>query len=62
MEEWFSEGVSLLIGLVGGATIGSFLTLKIVRSQSASHNSRSIQQRDITAGRDNIVGDVENRR
>lgn len=56
MEEYWSEIVSLVVGLIGGATIGSLVSIRVVRS-SDSKDSRTINQSNIRAGRDNISGD-----
>jgi hypothetical protein len=60
MQEWTSELVSFFAGLLGGATIGSLVTIKFVRSSSV-HGNRTVRQSGITAGRDNIVGDRTNK-
>lgn len=56
MEEYWSEIVSLVVGLIGGATVGSLVSIRVVRS-SHSKDSRTINQSNIRAGRDNISGD-----
>jgi hypothetical protein len=59
MQGWVSELVSFVAGLLGGATIGSLVTFKFVRSSSV-HGNRTVRQSKITAGRDNIGGDRTN--
>jgi hypothetical protein len=61
VQDWVAELISLLIGLAGGGTIGSLVTIKVVRSNSTSQTSRTVRQTGITAGRDNIGGDRINR-
>lgn len=62
MQEWLSEIIALLIGLAGGATVGSLVTIKFVRSSSVEQN-RPVNQSNIKAGRDNIGGDrIDGRR
>jgi len=56
MQGWMSELISFVVGLLGGATIGSLVTIKFVRSSSV-HGNRTVRQSGITAGRDNIGGD-----
>jgi hypothetical protein len=60
MQEWASELITFVVGLLGGATIGSLVTIKFVRSSSV-HGNRTIRQSGITAGRDNIGGDRTNK-
>jgi hypothetical protein len=60
MKEWASELISFVAGMLGGATIGSLVTIKFVRSSSV-HRNRTVRQSDITAGRDNIGGDRTNK-
>jgi hypothetical protein len=60
MQEWASELISFVAGLLGGATIGSLVTIKFVRSSSVTAN-RTVRQSGITAGRDNIGGDHTNK-
>lgn len=59
MQEWMSELISFAVGLLGGATIGSLITVKFVRSSMVKGN-RTVRQSGITAGRDNIGGDRSN--
>jgi len=56
MEEYWSEIASLVVGLIGGATIGSLVSIRVVRS-SRSSDSRTINQSNVRAGRDNVSGD-----
>ncbi|MGF3024123.1 hypothetical protein ACQVP2_15010 [Methylobacterium aquaticum] len=56
MQNWISEIISFAVGLLGGATIGSLITVKFVRSSSNNVN-RTVRQSGINAGRDNIGGD-----
>lgn len=51
----FSEIVSLIAGLVGGCTIGSLVTLKIVGGQKVSGGGSNVNQSGSKAGGD-IVG------
>jgi hypothetical protein len=51
----FSEIISLIAGVVGGGTIASVVTFKIVSGQNASHGGRNINQSGSKAGGD-IVG------
>jgi hypothetical protein len=60
MPDWAFELVSFVAGLLGGATIGSLVTIKFVRSSSVQGN-RTVRQSGITAGRDNIGGDRTNK-
>lgn len=53
MQHWLPNLISFLLGALGGGTIGSLITIKVVRSQS----NRPVQQSNIRAGRDNIGGD-----
>lgn len=53
MSDWISHAITFVVGLAGGATIGSLVTIKFVRSSS----SRRVRQSDVSAGRDNIGGD-----
>ena len=57
MQDWLAELISLLIGFAGGTTIGSLVTIKVVRSNSRSQTRRTVRQTGISAGRDNIGGD-----
>ena len=61
VQDWMTQLVTLFVGLTGGATIGSLVTVKIVRSTTTSKNSRVVKQSNITAGRDNIGGDRTDR-
>lgn len=54
MPDWMTHPITFVAGLLGGATIGSLVTIKFVRSSSVSRN---VRQSGITAGRDNIGGD-----
>ena len=61
MSDLIQEVLKLVAAFLGGATIGSLVTFKITRS-SADHNvNRTVSQSRITAGRDNIGGDVKGR-
>lgn len=53
MPDWISHAITFVAGLLGGATIGSLVTIKFVRSSS----SRRVRQSGVSAGRDNIGGD-----
>lgn len=59
MQEWISEIISAAFGFLGGATIGSLLTIKIINSSKT--DKRHIEQSHINAGRDNIGGDKTDR-
>lgn len=61
MSDLIPEIISAIVGMVCGATIGSFVTLKIVKSQTASNGGRIVNQSNVRSGRDNIVGDVTDR-
>ena len=54
MQEWWSEIISAVLGFLGGATIGSLISIRVLKS------SRSVNQSNIKAGRDNIGGDRTN--
>ena len=56
MEEYWSEIVSLVVGLIGGATIGSLISIRVVRTNQLK-DSRTVSQANVRAGRDNIGGD-----
>jgi hypothetical protein len=51
----FSEIISLLVGLLGGGTIGSLITFKVVGGQKASYGGSNVNQSGSKAGGD-IVG------
>jgi hypothetical protein len=57
LSAYLPEVVSLIVGLVGGGTIGSLVTLKIVGGQNTSRGGRNINQSKATAGGDIIGGD-----
>ena len=52
----FSEIVSLLIGLIGGGTIGSLITFKVIGGQSVSDGGSNVNQSGSKAGGDIIGG------
>jgi hypothetical protein len=55
--EWTFEVISFLIGLFGGATIGSLVTIRVVRDSSIKNN-HSVSQSGVSAGRDNAGGNI----
>lgn len=61
MSDLIPQIICGVLGLLGGATIGSLVTLKIVRSQTTSGSSRAVTQSNVRTGRDNIIGDVTDR-
>lgn len=59
MQEWWSEIISAALGLLGGATIGSLISIRVMKS--STNDARTVTQSNIKAGRDNIGGDRTNR-
>ncbi|MDR6821026.1 hypothetical protein ELG72_33350 (plasmid) [Rhizobium leguminosarum] len=57
----FSEIVSLVIGLIGGGTIGSLVTFKIVGGQKASSGGSNVNQSGSKAGGDIVGGNKSSR-
>lgn len=62
MSDVLPEIILTALGFLGGAAIGSLVTLKIVKSQTASGKGRAISQSNVRSGRDNIIGDVNDHR
>ncbi len=60
MQEWWSEIISTALGFLGGATIGSLISIRVMKS--STNNARTVTQSNINAGRDNIGGDRTNTR
>lgn len=52
------ELISFVLGAIGGATIGSLITLRVTKSTRASHGGRNINQSNSRAGRDIVGGDL----
>ena len=58
MNQHLSEIVSFIVGLLGGGTVGSILTLKFGgKNISATRHGRAVDQRSAHAGGDIVGGD-----
>jgi len=62
VPDWLTELLKLGAAFLGGASIGSFITIKVTRSNNMNTTTRTVKQSRVNAGRDNIVGDRIDRR